>query len=125
MRARRNRRPSDDTKTLVMKTTRKLISLLALLLGSAGIVTVYTSCSGTPTRESTGEYVDDTTITTKVKAALIHDPVVKAGQVTVTTFKGVVQLSGFVDTPEAKQRAATIAGGVDGVKNVLNDITVK
>lgn len=107
------------------KTARPLLSLLALLLGSAGIATVSTSCVGTPTRESTGEYVDDTSITTRVKVALVRDRQVRAGQVRVTTFKGVVQLSGFVDTAAEKQRAATVAGGVAGVKNVLNDITVK
>ncbi|MDB6168677.1 MAG: putative phospholipid-binding domain protein, partial [Verrucomicrobia bacterium] len=76
---------------------KKLLSPLvaAALLG--GFVAFNAACSSTATRESTGEYVDDSAITAKVKAALIHDETVKAGQVNVETFKGVVQLSGFVD----------------------------
>jgi hyperosmotically inducible periplasmic protein len=106
-----------------MKNSLKLTALLALAAG--GILSLPTGCAGTATRQSTGEYVDDASITAKVKAAMIKDEVVKAMQVDVTTFKGNVQLSGFVDTAEQKARAAQIAGGIDGVTNVTNNITVK
>lgn len=82
-------------------------------------------CSSTATRESTGEYVDDTAVTAKVKAELIKDPVVKARQVDVSTFKGTVQLSGFVDTEEQKARAADVARTINGVQDVRNNLVVK
>ncbi len=106
-----------------MKTHLKLFLVLALGAGGAG--TLLTSCAGTSTRQSTGEYVDDASITTKVKTAFVRDPVVKALQVDVTTFKGNVQLSGFVDTAEQKSRAAQLAASVPGVRDVVNNITVK
>lgn len=106
-----------------MKNSLKLIALLAL--GAGGVLTLPTGCAGTATRQSTGEYVDDATITTKVKAALVKDEVVKAMQVDVTTFKGVVQLSGFVDTAAQKERAAQVASGVANVREVQNNIAVK
>ena len=79
-----------------------LVTLLAL---GGGLATITAGCAGTATRESTGEYIDDATTTTKVKAAFVKDPVVSAMAVSVDTFKGTVQLSGFVDTPEQKTRA--------------------
>lgn len=106
-----------------MKNSLKLIALLAL--GAGGVLTLPTGCAGTATRQSTGEYVDDATITTKVKAALVKDEVVKAMQVDVTTFKGVVQLSGFVDTAAQKERAAQVASGIANVREVQNNIAVK
>jgi osmotically-inducible protein OsmY len=107
-----------------MKTSSlKLIALLAF--GAAGASTFVTGCAGTATRESTGEYVDDASITTKVKTALVKDPVVKARQVDVTTFKGNVQLSGFVDNQAQKDQAARVAAAIQGVTNVTNNITVK
>ena len=106
-----------------MKTSLKLIAVLALTAG--GAFTLPTGCSSTATRESTGQYVDDSAITTKVKAAFVRDPIVKALQVDVTTFKGNVQLSGFVDSEEQKDQAGRIAAGVQGVTNVTNNITVK
>jgi hyperosmotically inducible protein len=95
------------------------VSLLAAVL----IITV--GCAGSATRESTGEYIDDTWITTKVKAALIDDPVVKAVEVNVETFKGVVQLSGFVSSSEAMDQAVVVAGNIDGVVSVRNDMRIK
>jgi hypothetical protein len=83
------------------------------------------ACAPTATREGTGEFVDDAVITTKVKAALAADPQVKATEVKVNTFKGVVQLSGFVSSPEAARRAVEIARGVEGVREVRNDMVVK
>ena len=105
---------------------KKLISsvLAAASFASASLV-IMSGCAGTPTRESTGEYVDDSAITTKVKAELVRDPIVKALQVDVTTFKGVVQLSGFVDNANQKAQAEADAKTVNGVKEVKNNITVK
>lgn len=82
-------------------------------------------CSGTSTRESTGEYVDSATITAKVKTALVQDEVTKARQINVETFRDVVQLSGFVDSTTEKARAEQIARGVQGVRAVRNDLIVR
>ena len=99
-----------------------LVTLLAL---GTGVATFSSGCAGTATRESTGEYIDDATTTTKVKAAFVKDPLVKALDVKVDTFKGTVQLSGFVDTAEQKARAEQIAAGINGVTAVKNNITLK
>jgi osmotically-inducible protein OsmY len=89
------------------------------------LVGLLVACSGSPTKESTGEYIDDSAITTKVKAAFVEDKVVKATEVKVDTFKGNVQLSGFADNKAEIERAVRIAGQVPGVKTVRNDIIVK
>jgi hyperosmotically inducible periplasmic protein len=104
---------------------KSLQSILALLAISSGLALLPVGCAGTSTRESTGEYVDDAGITTKVKAAFVRDPVVKALDVKVETFKAVVQLSGFVDTPDQKNRAEQIARGTPGVQSVKNNISIK
>jgi osmotically-inducible protein OsmY len=106
-----------------MKNSLKLSALLALAAG--GVLAFSAGCAGTATQQSTGEYVDDAAVTTKVKTAFVRDEVVKAMQVEVTTFKGNVQLSGFVDTAEQKARAEQIAAGIQGVMAVTNNITVK
>lgn len=107
-----------------MKTSSlKKFVLIALCAG--GLAWLPTGCAGTTTRESTGEYVDDASITTKVKAAFVKDPTVKALDVKVETFKGSVQLSGFVNTAEEKSRAEQIAAGIPGVAKVTNNITLK
>ena len=82
-------------------------------------------CAGSVTQESPGEYVTDSWITTKVKASLAEDPQVKATEVNVETFKGVVQLSGFVGSSSAMYRAVGIANGIKGVSSVKNDIRIK
>jgi osmotically-inducible protein OsmY len=82
-------------------------------------------CAGSATQESTGEYIDDTVITTRVKAAFVGDEQVKAGEVNVETFKGVVQLSGFVSSETAMARAVEIARGIDGVTSVKNDMVIR
>lgn len=104
---------------------KSLTTLLALLALSSGLALLPAGCAGTATRESTGEYVDDSAITAKVKASFVRDPVVKALQVKVDTYKGVVQLSGFVDTPDQKARAEQIARSTPGVQGVTNNIQVK
>lgn len=82
-------------------------------------------CAGTPTKESTGEYVDDSAITAKVKTALLKDDAVKSFEIKVDTFKGVVQLSGFVDNSDQKAAAERDAQGVPGVQSVQDNITLK
>ena len=82
-------------------------------------------CAPTPTSESTGQYVDDSTITTKVKAALVDDAGLKAFDIHVVTYKGVVQLSGFVDTPQTVAHATDVAQKIGGVQSVRNDLIVK
>lgn len=106
-----------------MKSLLKVLSLSALLVGAN--VGFLSGCASTATRESTGEYIDDSALTTKVKTAFIKDEVVKAREVAVETFKGNVQLSGFVNTPEEKARAERIAAGVTGVRSVSNKIEIK
>jgi osmotically-inducible protein OsmY len=82
-------------------------------------------CAGSPTKDSTGQYVDDTTITTKVKSALLGDGAVKSFEIKVETFKGVVQLSGFVDTEDQRAAATRDAMAVNGVKDVKDNLTLK
>ncbi len=99
--------------------------LLSLCLGVATAVTGLTGCAGTRSSRSTGESIDDTATTGRVKSALRGDTQYKYPDVEVHTFKGTTQLSGFVNTREQKSRAADLAKNVDGVKNVENNITVK
>jgi len=82
-------------------------------------------CAGTSTRESTGEYIDDTSITTRVKTAIFNDPSLKVAQINVETFRSVVQLSGFVNTGADMYRAGEVARSVRGVESVKNDLRVK
>ena len=89
--------------------------LLASLLG----------CASTAKHEGTGEYVDDSVITAKVKAAIFNEPSLKSAEINVETFKGVVQLSGFVSSSSEISKAAEVARGVPGVKSVKNDMRVK
>ena len=82
-------------------------------------------CAGTPTKEGTGEYFDDTVITTKVKAAIFEEPSLKSAEINVETFKGVVQLSGFVNSRADINKAVAVARGVKGVTSVRNDMRLK
>lgn len=82
-------------------------------------------CSSTTKQESTGEYIDDTVLTGKVKAAIFDDPDLKAAEINVETFKGVVQLSGFVSSQAAVNKAVAVARGVEGVTSVKNDMRIK
>jgi hyperosmotically inducible protein len=95
----------------------KLTAILAVLA-------VASACSSTRTQESAGEAIDDTVLTSKVKVALIDDPVTKAGQINVETYRGVVQLGGFVDNTQQKAQATKVARSVTGVKEVRNDLRV-
>lgn len=89
------------------------------------LITAFLGCASTPTRESSGQYVDDSAITAKVKAAIFNDPALKVFQINVETFKGEVQLSGFVDSAKSVQKAGEVARGVGGVKSVKNNLIVK
>jgi hypothetical protein len=104
-----------------MTTRNRTLSLLVCIL----LVTAFMACASTPTRESSGQYVDDSTITTKVKAAIFNDPALKVFQINVETFKGEVQLSGFVDSAQSVKKAGEVARGVAGVKSVKNSLIVK
>lgn len=97
---------------------RNWVWMAVLLIGMAG-------CAGTQTRESTGEYIDDASITAKVKSEMVADKEVSALHISVETIKGVVHLTGSADTRAEADKAATIARGVAGVKSVVNDIHVK
>jgi osmotically-inducible protein OsmY len=89
------------------------------------LIATFAACASTRTHESTGEYVDDSVITTKVKAKLADDDFFKSFQISVETFKGIVQLSGFVNSQRAVKRAGEIVRSVQGVKSVKNDLIVK
>lgn len=97
---------------------KRFVSLfLAALLVSA--------CAASPQHQSTGEYLDDSMITTKVKAAILNEPTLKVTQINVETYKGVVQLSGFVDSDDAARKAVEVARSVKGVTDVKNDTRLR
>lgn len=95
------------------------------VLFAAVALTALAGCASTHKHESTGQYVDDSAITTKVKAAIFNDPMLKSSEINVETFKGRVQLSGFVTSRAAIDRAVVVAQGVTGVTSVANDMRVK
>lgn len=97
----------------------------ARLLGATVAVALLGACAATRTQEGTGEYVDDTVITTKVKAAILGEPTLKAAEINVETFKGRVQLSGFVSSRPQMDTAVTVARSVRGVTAVANDMRMK
>lgn len=92
-----------------------LTILLAILVG----------CASTPKQEGTGEYFDDAVLTTKVKAAVLNEPSLKSAEINVETFKGVVQLSGFVGSQVDINKAVELARSIKGVTSVKNDMHVK
>jgi hyperosmotically inducible protein len=98
-------------------------ALVALIASAAVLGTA--ACSSTRTQRAPGEQVDDAALLTSVKAALVKNPVTEAGEINVDVNRGVVKLSGFVDTPNEKSKAADVARKVDGVQSVKNDIAVK
>ncbi len=100
--------------------TRKLATLVGVLF-----VALALGCASTAKQEGTGEYVDDTVLTTKVKAAIFNEPSLKSAEINVETFKGVVQLSGFVSSAAAESTAVAVARKVEGVKSVKNDMRLK
>lgn len=100
-------------------------TLLKGALGAVSLIAVLTGCAGTSTSSSTGQYIDDATITTKVKTELLRAQEVGGWDINVETFKGKVQLSGFVSSQEEKKKAEELARNVTGVKTVENDLIVK
>jgi osmotically-inducible protein OsmY len=94
--------------------------MLAVLMGSALV-----GCTSVPTQQPAAEVIDDGVVTAKVKAALVDDPLTKVHQINVETFKGNVQLSGFVESDEARSRALKLARDIDGVKNVKDAMEVR
>ena len=103
---------------------RQVAKLLSALFVAVSLVSVV-GCASTPQKEGTGEYIDDTAITTKVKAAIFNEPTLKSAEINVETFKGVVQLSGFVNSRADIDKAAAVTRGVSGVKSVKNDMRLK
>jgi osmotically-inducible protein OsmY len=89
------------------------------------MIAAFVACASTPQQSSTGEVVDDSVITTKIKTLLASDEFLKSFQISVETRKGIVELSGFVDSQKAKDKADQIARGVDGVKSVRNALILK
>ena len=104
-----------------MVKVQRILQLLVCI----GVITAFLGCAATQKQESTGQYIDDSVITTKVKAAIFDEETLKTLQINVKTFKGVVQLSGFVDSVQSVAKAGEVAGSVNGVVSVKNDLVVK
>ncbi len=117
--------PCNLTPDFSKKTIMSQLNLLLRLLISLMLVVSIAGCAGGKTYESTGEYLDDSAITTKVKTSILGDSKLKFFQISVKTFKGVVQLSGFVNSNEVATRATEITRTVKGVKMVNNSLIVK
>jgi osmotically-inducible protein OsmY len=100
--------------------TRRLTTLVAI-----AFMAMTLGCASTAKQEGTGEYIDDTVVTAKVKAAIFNEPTLKSAEINVETFKGVVQLSGFVNSREDVNKAVTVARQVPGVTSVKNDMRLK
>ncbi|HBG19644.1 MAG: transporter [Desulfobacterales bacterium GWB2_56_26] len=103
-----------------MKSPKIITAFLSVIL-----LTIFLGCASTPKKAGTGEYFDDTVITTKVKTAILQEPSLKSAEINVETFKGVVQLSGFVYNPADINKAVEVARTVEGVKSVKNDMRAK
>ena len=104
-----------------MKQLGKYLSVTLITLALAFTV----GCASTSTKSGTGEYIDDTVITTKVKSAILRESTLKVSEINVETFKGVVQLSGFVSSQADINLAVQVAKSIGGVKSVKNDMRVK
>lgn len=105
---------------LAMKQLKCISTFVA-----AALLTAVVGCASTSKHESTGQYVDDSVITTKVKAAILDEPSLKIAEINVETFKGVVQLSGFVTSQANMIKAVELTRGVNGVKSVKDDMRLK
>ena len=104
-----------------MKKRTVVIYCLVLLT----LIATFAACASTGTHESTGEYVDDSVITTKVKSLLASDDFLKSFQISVETYQGTVQLNGFVNSQKAVDKAVELARSVKGVKSIKNSLIVK
>ena len=98
---------------------------IASTLVAALMLSTIVGCASTASQESTGQYIDDSAITTGVKAAILNAPTLKVSEINVETFKGTVQLSGFVSSAENIATASSVARSVNGVKSVKNDLRLK
>ena len=103
---------------------KQIIKYLSALFLAVTLISVV-GCASSAKQEGTGEYVDDSVITTKVKAVIFNEPTLKVAEINVETFKGVVQLSGFVSSKTAENKAVELARSVHGVKSVKNDMRLK
>ena len=109
----------------MLKHSASVIVAAMMAIGAVGCTSTSEQGPVENASANAGRVVDDSVITGKVKAALVADPATKAHQISVETFKGTVQLSGFVEDSTARKRAAEIAGNVDGVKSVRNDLELR
>ena len=109
------------TGDLLMKLLIRFFSAFFLALTLLTAV----GCASTKKQEGSGEYVDDSVITSKVKAAILEEPALSSAEINVETFKGIVQLSGFVNSRADINKAVAVARGVGGVKSVKNDMRLK
>lgn len=100
---------------------QRIVQLLICLV----VLAAFTGCASTKNQQGAGEYIDDTVITTKVKSAIFGEPSLKSMQINVETFKGVVQLSGFVTNAQNVSKATEVARSVNGVVSVKNDLIVR
>lgn len=102
----------------------KLLKYVSAIFLAVTLVTTL-GCASTPQQEGTGEYIDDAVITTKVKAAIFNEPTLKSSEINVETFKGTVQLSGFVSSAADIAKTVSIARSIKGVTAVKNDMRIK
>ena len=107
-----------------MRTMHNVARRFGAVLSTAALLAL-AACASTSKNEGTGEYVDDTVITTKVKAALVAEPTLKATEINVETWKGTVQLSGFVSSKEEEQKAIEVTRATNGVKAVKDSMVLK
>jgi len=103
---------------------KQLIRFFSAFIMALTLLTAV-GCASTKTSEGTGQYFDDSVITSKVKAAILHEPTLSSAEINVETFKGVVQLSGFVNSNADIEKAVAVARSVGGVKSVKNDMRLK
>jgi len=111
---------SSFTRSITMRSFNRFATFFFAIVFAALL-----GCASTSKQEGTGEYVDDTVLTAKVKAEIFNEPSLKSAEINVETFKGVVQLSGFVNSREDINKAAQVARGVKGVVSVKNDMRLK
>lgn len=104
-----------------MERIMRSVPMLAVMM----LLALFVGCASTETSSGTGEYIDDTVITAKVKTAIFNESTLKSAEINVETYKGVVQLSGFVSSRADIDTAVRVAGGVKGVKSVTNDMELK
>jgi len=104
---------------MTFQFSRFPLFILALLMA------VTFGCAATPQQEGTGEYIDDSVLTTKVKAAIFNEPTLKSSEINVESFKGTVQLSGFVSSQANINKAVEVTRAIKGVKAVKNDMRIK